>query len=91
MSCIDNANQQEKATNVMLSACWNRDGVSLKQKVLIGIRCLYQHAHSTDFSNQTTILGFSNERRPGVTPLTEGGFELKPPFQDLLSQYLTMR
>ena len=61
---MDNANQKEKATNVMLSACWNRDDVSLKQKVLIGIRCLYQHALSTDLSDQTTIWlsTWANER-----------------------------
>ena len=68
---MDNANQKEKATNVMLLACWNRDDVSLKQKVLIGIRCLYQHALSTDLSDQTTDLVFPNERRPGIKPFQE--------------------
>ena len=65
---MDNANQKEKATNVMLLACWNRDDVSLKQKVLIGIRGLYQHALSTDLSDQTTDLGFPTDLKTGFNP-----------------------
>ena len=40
----------------MLSACWNREDVSLKQKILIGIRCLYQHLYPMEIDGQTTEL-----------------------------------